>query len=222
MIKVIVSSILEEYNKESEKHWYTKWITLALLLGLVGVGSWKAYNWYTVSQEKKAQVAFMFVLEDYNRLTNSQDDVNWQDAATTFAAVAKKYPKTMYGDLARMFEADCLSRVKGANSIEPLEVWVQTHTSKHPMYYLYKTRYALALANDASEHIRLLQELIADPKNIHKDMAQFFLGYYYWAQDDITQARTIWQQLIDSQVDVPAEGKSPWASIAESKLNYLP
>ena len=226
MIKAIVISLVEEFRQECRKNWYTKWVFLLVLLGSGGFGGWKAYSSYIKNKEQQAQVAFSHALDEYHHLVQATDaqDNRWDDLIASFRAVNHKFPNTVYGNFADVFIADITLR-KGSveESVMLFEQWIAKNSDKNPLYYMYKTRLALLYCDTAKkqEGISLLQELANAEKNKQRDTAQFFLGYYYWTADDVAQARQIWQVLIDAQQAQPAEGKSPWAAIAESKLRYI-
>lgn len=226
MIKDIVISLVEEFKEECRKNWYTKWVCLLLLLGSAGFGGWKAYNSYIKGKEQEAQVAFSHALDEYHILSQSAatDDSRWDDLLTSFKAVSQKFPNTVYGNFSEVFVADIVLH-KGSidESVALLEQWLAKNSEKNSLYYLYKTRLALLYCDTlkVQEGVALLEELVNSSKNNYKDMAQFFLGYYYWTQDSISQAQEAWQPLIEGSKSQSPESVSPWASIAESKLRYV-
>jgi predicted negative regulator of RcsB-dependent stress response len=226
MIKDIVLDLVEELKQECRKNWYSKWIFALLLLGSGGFGGWKAYALYVKNREQQAQVAFSHALDEYHNLVQSAalQDSRWDDSAISFKAIAQKFPNTVYGNFAEVFVADiALHKGSVEESVALLEQWISKNSEKNSLYYLYKTRLALLYCDvqKVQEGVALLQELAHTDKNNQKDMAQFFLGYYYWSTNDVTQAKQVWQILIDAQKDQSPEGVSPWAGIAESKLRYI-
>lgn len=226
MIKEIVVSLVEEFKEECRKNWYTKWVFSLFLLGCGGFGGWKVYGSYVKNKEQQAQVAFSHALDEYHLLVQSAgtDDSRWDDLVTSFKAVAQKFPNTVYGSFADVFVSDiALQKGSTEESIALLEEWIAKNSEKNSLYYLYKTRLALLYCDTqkVQDGVALLQELAALDKNKQKDMAQFFLGYYYWSTNDIAQAKQVWQLLIDGNKTQAPEGASPWAAIAESKLRYI-
>lgn len=228
MIKDIIVSLLSDMRQDCRQNWYMKWFYSIVLIALVGGGGWKLYRSHVISKENKAQVAFSSALDEYHHLVYSSapaNDSRWEDAATHFKMVAQKHSGTVYGDFAQAFLADVdFHQDKLEESILLFEQWLTKNSEKNPLYYLYKTRLALVCfdSNQTEKAISMLQELSVNSKNKYQDMAQFFLGYYYWSQDDLAQAQKVWQTLIDANAQVAPEGRSPWASIVESKLRYIP
>ncbi len=226
MIKEIALSLYYDIKEECQKNWYTKWLLCLMTLGLVGFGSLKVYRSHTVQKEYQAQVAFSHALDEYNMLiaTAKPGDNRWEDLAISLQAVAQKYPKTVYGNFAQVYLADVAVQ-KGSveESTVLLEQWLAKNSESNPLYYLYRTKLALLYCDtqDVQKGIALLKELAMREKNKQKDMAQFFLGYYYWTTDNLSQAREFWQPLIDNNKSQSSESNSPWAAIAESKLRYV-
>ena len=94
-----------------------------------------------------------------------------------------------------------------------------------PILPLYQTEQALIQLDMPNDDIRnrglqSLKTLASDQTNIYRDTAQFYLGRYYWAIDDIESAQNIWQQLIDEQHDEKM-APSPWVQFIQDKLNLL-
>lgn len=94
-----------------------------------------------------------------------------------------------------------------------------------PVISLYKIEQALIQMDSADQTIQTiglnaLTELAEDTNNIYRDSAQFYLGRYYWAMDNITAARKVWQQLVDEQRDEKL-APSPWVSFVQDKLNTI-
>lgn len=228
MVKEIVVSLIRDLKEESQKNWLATFVVAVLLVGAMGMGVMKLYRSQAITKEQQAQVAFSHALDEYHHLvysTAGQDDSRWEDITTSFRAIVERFPNTVYGNFAQVYVAD-IALHKGSleESVTLLEEWISKNSQSNPLYYLYKTRLALVYCdiNKTEQGIALLQELVNSDKNKQKDMAQFFLGYYYWSVDNIAQAQEVWQPLIDSNKLQSPEGLSPWASIAESKLRYIP
>ena len=69
-----------------------------------------------------------------------------------------------------------------------------------------------------SSGLDTLKNLASDQHNTYRDSAQFYLGRYYWAMDEVDAARTVWQQLVDEQHDEKL-APSPWVHYVQDKLN---
>ncbi len=63
-----------------------------------------------------------------------------------------------------------------------------------------------------------LQRIANDTVRADRDMALYYLGLYYWSQEDVDKARTVWSELLPL---VTAEPASPWAQLAAQKIEQL-
>lgn len=84
---------------------------------------------------------------------------------------------------------------------------------------LVRTKYALILLDTdrKQEGIEKLTTLAQSQHNQVRDIAQFYLGRYYWVHNDIEMAKHIWNDLINEQ-RVHRISPSPWAKLAEESL----
>ncbi|HEX4068828.1 MAG TPA: hypothetical protein VHX42_01895, partial [Candidatus Babeliales bacterium] len=65
--------------------------------------------------------------------------------------------------------------------------------------------------------LETLQKLAQDKDNMYRDSAQYYLGRYYWSNNQIADARAIWQQLVDEQRDEKMS-PSPWVQQVQQQL----
>lgn len=201
-------------------------LTLALLVGLAGLGLFKAKQWYVQRQEGAAQLAFSDALEEYDRVLYSLkkgglEKHGWQDAQIAFQAVQAGHKGTTYAVYAQAFEADTLAREgKFDEAIQLLETAVNQMSSKAPALYQFKTKIALLKLDAGQTDVALaeLKALAEDNANEDGDTAAFFLGYYYWAQDKLSDARSVWSRFEKEKQPKEAQKVSPWALIAQTKL----
>ena len=61
--------------------------------------------------------------------------------------------------------------------------------------------------------------LAQDKNNKNRDMAQFYLGLYYFSADNLADAKKVWLELVEQSTDT--KNSSPWAQEAEQKLASL-
>jgi predicted negative regulator of RcsB-dependent stress response len=88
-------------------------------------------------------------------------------------------------------------------------------------YHQLRTTQALILLDTKPEKgIELLEELIADKKNLIKDVAQFYLGRYYWVHNDIERASVIWNELLQDQAE-HRMSPSPFKAEVQTALSAL-
>ena len=62
--------------------------------------------------------------------------------------------------------------------------------------------------------------LAQNKDNMFRDSAQYYLGRYYWAHNQIDDARAVWQQLVDEQRDEKM-APSPWVNQVQEQLELM-
>ena len=87
---------------------------------------------------------------------------------------------------------------------------------------LVRTKHALLLldAGNEQEGIAKLEGLATSTHNQVKDIAQFYLGRYYWVTGHEHKAKQIWQTLVEEQ-RVHRISPSPWAQQARQAIEPL-
>jgi len=115
-----------------------------------------------------------------------------------------------------------LNQNKREEALTTLDTMINT-MPESIMLSLYQTERALIQLDSDDESVKstglnTLISLAHDTNNKNRDTAQFYLGGYYWAKNDINAAREIWQQLVDEQHDEKL-APSPWMSLVQDKLN---
>jgi hypothetical protein len=65
-----------------------------------------------------------------------------------------------------------------------------------------------------------LLSLMQDEDNRYKDIAFYYLGRFYFVNDQLDSAQKIWKELVDSQ-HMEQAAYSPWASLAQQKLDQI-
>lgn len=204
---------------------YTREITIALLFAAILVGGFVGYRWYRSTQEDAAQLLFAEGMELYQQA--NAGSVQWPQVELFFNLGYERHKNSKLAPYFLAFKADALSQQKKNNeAISALSQAIDQMNAKVPFKTMYQTKLALLQMDntDATMQEKGLQSLKAlaeDTANKESDVAQYYLGLYYWTQNDMTQARTIWQQLISSQMS-EQHAMSPWAAMAEEKLSHLP
>jgi cytochrome c-type biogenesis protein CcmH/NrfG len=92
-----------------------------------------------------------------------------------------------------------------------------------PLIALYEMERALIQLDSADDKfqqagLQTLQALADDKNNTHRDSAQYYLGNYYWAHNDVDKAHDIWQKLVDEQRDEKL-APSPWVQQVQQQLS---
>jgi len=86
---------------------------------------------------------------------------------------------------------------------------------------IFATKRALLLLDvEPTKGIEQLKELISNEENVVPDIAQFYLGRYYWVHNDIEEAKKIWNTFVLDQSQYRIS-QSPYASEANMLLTSI-
>jgi hypothetical protein len=93
--------------------------------------------------------------------------------------------------------------------------------SSSPLYTLYATKRALiAIDLGKEEGLEQLKTLGYDENNKQRDVALYYLGLYYWSNNDIDGARQVWETLVSLKKADP-KATSEWMNMADKKLEQI-
>jgi predicted negative regulator of RcsB-dependent stress response len=198
------------------------------LLILAGAGGY-GYYYFARQHEQQAHTVLHDCYEQYEQAL--QGKANWADVTAMVCAGHKKFRNTRIGPYLLAIEIDALlQQQKLSEASEKLSAMLTSLNSSSPLYPLYKLKRALVYidyyANDAVSREKVVSQLEAlahDSGNIYADAAQYYLGLYYQSSGDSQKAREVWKPLSALNDGIADRmGQSPWAAMAQEKLNGLP
>ena len=98
---------------------------------------------------------------------------------------------------------------------------MQSISPTSPFYSLYRIKYALLLLEEkeSEEGVKILEHE-SQSSNKYNDLALYYLGSYYWANNKKDKAKDAWQQLVDQQKGEGPE-VSPWVAVVKPKLDQI-
>lgn len=230
MIQEAVQETVRQWWLELKEDKYTLGFSLVFLLGITLFGGYKAKRWYDGYQERGAQLPFSQALDEYDRVLHQlrtgtvTSNALWDEARLGFQEVQTKHAGTAFSRYAQIFQADIEARQGSTEqAIASLEAVSKQLSEQSPLYHVLKTKAALLQfdAGKAQEAVAALTDLANDQANPQRDTAAFFLGYYYWEQDELEKARQAWEPFEASRQLKESEERSPWAPIAQMKLAQI-
>ena len=210
---------------------YSRYWTLGIGAVVIVGGSWYLYRGY---MRNKNEAAFGFLSEyvqEYGA-KRGEKQVDWAEVAQSFSLEAERYKRTAAAPYFGVYEVEQLIRQgKKEEAVTRMQAVVATMPKDSPLFALYKTKYALMqldLSDQRELGLKALTELAQDKKNQYRDAAAYQLGLYYWIANDVAQAKTVWQELIDSSAQEAAVSpvqeklaQSPWVDLAKEKLAQI-
>jgi len=181
-----------------------------------------AYKWWVIKRERAAQYDFAFLMTEYDAMSREKDP-QW---AVLLEKFEKNYEKHSNSSLLPYYLGYkvqiLLAQNKKEEALDTLNKMIAGIVPSSPMLAMYQMERAFVqLDSDDTQlqevALQTLKTLANDTNNIFRDSAQDYLGRYYWSQNNIEEAREIWQQLIDEQRDEKM-ASSPWVDQVQAQL----
>jgi predicted Zn-dependent protease len=174
-----------------------------------------------IKKERSAQYDFSALMTEYEVMSREKDP-QW-------SLLLEKFNKT-YADHASSpllpyylgYKVQILlEQDKKDEALATLDRMISSMTGS-PMIALYQMEQALIQLDSVDSEINnvgleSLKSLAQDTDNMFRDSAQYYLGRYYWANNQIDNARAVWQQLVDEQRDQKL-APSPWVNQVQEHL----
>jgi tetratricopeptide (TPR) repeat protein len=183
--------------------------------------------WYSYSAQQKEQAATTILADCISQYEQAeQGKAQWADVVTMAHAGYEKFSSTKVAPYILAVEVDALlAQDKKQEALDKLDLMVSKIGSSSPLYDLYKLKQVLIKLDIPEMKERALAELqhLANARNSDfVDAAQYYLGLYYQNAGQQEKAVEIWKPLVainDSVSDTMA--RSPWATLAQAKMNGL-
>jgi hypothetical protein len=197
-----------------------------LVLGIIGaslvVGAVWGYRYYASSKETGAQVAFSESIQIYREALQGKTGV-WPHVEMKCTGEYERHKKSSLAPYFLIMKVDALlAQGKRADAQNLIKTVITQLSDNSPLKPLYKTKDALMKLDmpDQTQQASGLDELRAlasDKNNKNNDVAQYYLGLYYWSRNEFDMAHAIWKELVASQASERIAA-SPWVLFAKEKL----
>jgi predicted Zn-dependent protease len=189
-------------------------------LGIM-IGLFFAYKWWGIRRERAAQYDFAFLMTEYDTMIREKNE-QWSELLEKFEKNYEKHSNSSLLPYYLGYKVQILlAQDKKEEALGVLDAMIADMPGS-PMLALYEMERALIqLDSDDTElnavALQALHKLAEDTHNIFRDSAQYYLGRYYWANDEIDKAREIWQILVDEQRDEKM-APSAWVDQVKAQL----
>lgn len=224
--KTVLKALYENSIKPAVTSFkYLRELLLALLALVVLGGGFLMYRSGVQKKEQKAQLALAGCLQEFMRLDAQPEKTidDWLRVQTMCTLGYEDHTGTSLAPYFLLFKADAfMQQGDKQQAYSTMEQALNEMSSGDPLLTLYKIKFALMQldADDialVAQGVQDLKDLASDSNNANNDMAQYYIGAYYWAQNDTAQAREWFQKAVAGK----AANASPWVAQAESKLAQL-
>jgi predicted negative regulator of RcsB-dependent stress response len=204
---------------------YSKQVGIAFGFSILALFSFFGHRWYVGYRERAAQKQLGYYLAEFAQAKQADTPFAWQQAGSLFRVGYDQNKSSYLAPYFLFYQASAL--FNAGNQQEAITILDDAikNLSGSPFLNMYKTKRALMLLdmNDVVSQERGLKELEAiahDATNLQADLAQFYLGRYYWTHDRVDDAKKIWTELVESQ-KAEKIAASPWAAQAASLLDSI-
>ena len=221
----------QSWKITAEKYLYTlknnpQYVGAALACLLVVGGGFYYYRSTVIKQEEAAFAVLSECLAEYDQAATGASE--WKDVSAMCQAGYEKYGNTKVAPYILDIQVDALlAQDKKEEAMEVLSMMLSKVGNHSPLYSLYKLKLSLLKTDIADDAIKTagiqdLEQLAADTNNHYRDVAQFYLGSLYREQGQKDKAATVWKELVAlNEKLADKQASSPWAAMAQEKLNGL-
>ncbi len=183
-----------------------------------------AHRLWVANREQSAQYDFSALMAEYENMSREKDP-QWSALLEKFETNYKKHSHSSLLPYYLGYKVQILlAQDKRDEALAVLDRMIADMPGS-PMIALYEMERALIQldsTDDAMNSIGLdaLKMLAQNKDNMFRDSAQYYLGRYYWAQNQIDDARAVWQQLVNEQRDEKM-APSPWVNQVQEQLGLM-
>lgn len=180
------------------------------------------YKLWSAKRERAAQYDFSALMTEYETISQDKNP-EWDALLKKFEKIYEKHSSSSLLPYYLGYKVRILvHQGKRDEALATLNTIIADMPGS-PVIALYEMERALMQLDSLDETVKstgldALIRLSHDTNNDYRDSAQFYLGRYYWASNDIDAARKVWQQLVDEQRDEKL-APSPWVQHVQDKLN---
>ncbi|TET33673.1 tetratricopeptide repeat protein [Candidatus Dependentiae bacterium] len=208
---------------------YANMLAIIFLLMLGGAGAYFGYRWYAASREQNSQLALAEHVQELQKVVAGSKDLMSTQLAQLDASLSFDYRRHKSSATAPLFllmQADVqIKQDRHVEAISTLQQVMNALPSTSPLRFLIKTKRALLQIDskdDVTQQAGLqeLMQLARDKENKQSDLALFYLGRYYWAHDKLDDAKTAWQELLNTPAYTQSF-PSPWVYEAQEALTQM-
>ncbi|CAN5187767.1 hypothetical protein BH09DEP1_BH09DEP1_8490 [soil metagenome] len=214
-----------------EKYMYSlknnpQYLGAALACVLVAGGGWYFYRSSVIKQEEAAYAVLSDCLAESDQAAAGASE--WKDVSAMCQSGYEKHSTSKVAPYILNIQVDALlNQDKKQEAMEVLSMMLSKVGNNSPLYPLYKLKLGLLKTDIADESVKTsgiqdLEQLASDTHNQYRDVAQYYLGSYYRENGQKDKAVTVWKELIAMNDNLSdKQAGSPWASMAQEKINGL-
>ena len=222
-ITKFLGSIVQAFAEELKD--YKKEIVVILAI-LIGGGLYFGGRYYLRSREQAAFATLAEYVEEYDKALNGKEE-DWPNLEMLFKMGYDQHSSSYAAPYFLIFQVDALiQQNKNQEALTLMDTLLASLSVHSPFMHACKIKHALLQLDMEDKAIQekglaQLQTLVDDKANHFRDVAQYYLGLYYWVLNDLERAKPVWQALTQSQEGLEREKMSVWAELAKEKIEQI-
>ncbi len=160
---------------------------------VAGVG----FNWYWQASQEAAQKDFFELLSAYE----VPGDQKWATVEKEYRHAYERNKRAGIGPMFRVYQADALAALgKQDEAISMLEEVIRSIASRELQDFM-KLKLALMKLDSKQPAVQkdglvALKAIAENSNQAANEAGLYYLGYFFFAQNDMAQAKNYWQQLM--------------------------
>ncbi len=200
-----------------------KKVIIASVAGIVlAIAGGVGFNWYWTATQEAAQKDFFELLTHYN----APGEHKWVTVEKEYRQAYERNKRAGIGPMFEVYQADALvAQGKHDEAITHVENASHALASRELKDFM---QLKLALMKLDSKHaivqkdgLALLKSIAENSKHYANEAGLYYLGYFYFAQNDTQQAKNYWQQLMVKYGMKEMRQQSGFAEQTRGKLKLI-
>lgn len=223
LVREKVSFEVKNFLTDKNNRLFAVALAIVLLAGLAYMG----YKYHYRGVQRAAQKDFAQAMQTYNEAVTGQAKKEniWNEVEFAFKTGYEQNKSSSFAPFFLAYQSEALLKLN--NKEEAYKVLTQaidSMKSKSPFSYFYQVKQALMQIdmNQEENGVKHLQNLANDTNNQFTDLANYYLGEYYWSKNDISNAQKHFELVSKPSLEnKDQKTESPWVHYAQEKLEQL-
>lgn len=213
------------YSKNATKKvifYYLKWVSYFLLIILVALFLYFGQQQLISLRETAAQKSLAQIITRFREYQDGTlDEATLGEFHKTIEIEQEQYQNSFIAPYFANIQAEVfIKEGKLSEAVQVLDAALLLSNDPITQSILATKRALILLDFNPDIGIKQLKELITNEDNVISDIAQFYLGRYYWVHNDIDSAKEIWNNFVANQSQYRIS-QSPYANEVDMMLSSL-
>ena len=176
---------------------YKKFVLAGVAGVAIAIAGGIGFNWYWQASQEAAQKDFFELMSSYQ----APGDQKWATVEKEYRHAYDRNKRAGIGPMFRVYQADALVALgKQDEAIKVLDEVVRSIASREVQDFM-KLKLALMKLDSKQAAVQkdglvALKAIAENSSHAANEAGLYYLGYFFFAQNDMAQAKNYWQQLM--------------------------